>query len=74
MTEPTEDIKLLTDRYAELARTDAMPGREQSWGFHMIEAITDPETLHSNAYRLQKVRAVLAAVEDVRVERSAGAR
>lgn len=73
MTAPVDDFKALVDRYTEIARTDTMPGREHSWGHYMAEAITDPDSHHSNASQLQKVRALLAAVDRVRTERTESA-
>jgi hypothetical protein len=64
-----DDFKTLVDRYAEIARTDTRAGRERNWGLSMIEAITDTAASHSNAAQLQKVRALLAAVDVVTEER-----
>lgn len=63
------DFPDLVERYAARIRTDAMPGRELAYAGGFIDAMTDRECRHSNARRLQKVQAVIAAAEAVRNER-----
>lgn len=63
------DFPDLVERYADRIRTDAIPGRELAYAGGFIDAMTDVECRHSNARRMQKVQAVIAAAERIRAER-----
>lgn len=64
-----DDIKTLIDLYAMRIRRDVRTGGELGYAHAFVEALTDPGARHSNARRLQQVRAVNAAAEIVRDER-----
>lgn len=64
-----DDFKVLVDRYAERIRRDCRTGGELGYAHAFVEALTDGESRFSNARRLQQVRAVNAAAEQVRAER-----
>ena len=64
-----DDFKVLVDRYADRIRRICLPDREVELAHLFVEALTDVESRHSNARRLQQVRAVNAAAERVRAER-----
>lgn len=64
-----DDLKDLIDRYAQRIRRDVRTGGELGYAHAFVEALTDGDSSHSNARRLQRVRAVNAAAELVRSER-----
>jgi len=64
-----DDIKDLVDLYVLRIRRDCRVGGEMGYAHAFVEALSDGESRHSNARRLQKVRAVVAAAEAVRSER-----
>lgn len=64
-----DEYQTLVDLYAVRIRRDVRTGGELGYAHAFVEALTDGESRHSNARRLQRVRAVTAAAELVRSER-----
>lgn len=69
-----DEFQTLVDLYALRIRRDVRTGGELGYAHAFVEALTDCEARHSNARRLQQVRAVNAAAEQVRAERREVAR
>jgi len=63
------DVDELVDLYALRIRRDVRTGGEMGYAHAFVEALSDGESRHSNARRLQKIRAVVAAADQVRAER-----
>lgn len=66
-----DDLQDLIDLYAQRIRRDCRTGGEVGYAHAFVEALTDGDSRHSYARRQQKIRAVVAAAEQVRTERQA---
>lgn len=66
-----DDCQDLIDLYALRIRRDCRAGGEMGYAHAFVEALSDGESRYSNTKRLQKVRAVVAAAEQIRAERQA---
>lgn len=69
MTQPTNDVGHLVDEYARMIRRLCVAGGEEAFAIAFVDALTNPDSRHSNTRRLQRVRAVTAAARQVRAER-----
>lgn len=70
MTDVKVDVhEELVERYAARIRVAAVPGREVDLAGLVIDALTDHGSRHSNAQRLQRIRAVQSAALQVLDER-----
>ncbi len=64
-----DEQQKLIELYAVRIRRDCRIGGEVGYAHAFVEALSDGEARHSNAKRLQRVNAVVAAAELVRAER-----